>query len=146
MIVGDTMSRHEQRSLAMDAINVCTFSGNVTRKPDLKYTNTTNTPVLNFSIACNEQIRNEDGTLTDDPNFLDFSVFGNRAEGLAHIMKVGSLVMITAKARRGTWNDKKSGEKKTRITFVVDDVIVVNRDKKPRPDKGHGTGGNNHSE
>lgn len=109
----------------MEGINCCTFSGNVTRPPELQYTRTNRTPVLNFSIACNERIRHDDGSYHDEPNFLDISVFGNRAESLAKMMQVGTQVFVNAHARRGTWVDKATNQRRTRITFVAENVIIA---------------------
>lgn len=115
----------------MEGINCCTFSGNVTRKPELQYTKTNNTPVLNFSIACNERSKGPSGKMIEEPNYLDFSLFGSRAEALAKRIDVGTFVCIHSKARRGTW--MKDGEKKTRITFVVEDINVIQGE--PKKDK-----------
>lgn len=112
----------------MEGINSCTFSGNVTRKPELQYTKTSNTPVLNFSIACNERSKGPNGKMIEEPNYIDFSLFGSRAESLAKRIDVGTFVCINSKARRGTWT--KDGEKKTRITFVVEDINVIQGETK----------------
>ena len=114
----------------MKGLNQCIFTGNLTQDPQLQYTKINNTPVLNFTIACNELVRSDAGGMREEANFLDFSMFGKHAESIAKLLTKGTQVTIQSHARRSTWQDRKTGEKKTRITFIVEDIFVG------RPGKG----------
>lgn len=98
------------------AINRCVFSGNLTRDAELR-TTMTGSSVLNFSIALNEYRKNAD----DYVSYLDFVVFGDRAEKLQRHLVKGKKVVVEARARQNRW--ESNGQNRSKIEFIVDEIV-----------------------
>lgn len=76
------------------SINRAVVSGNLTRDPELRAT-PGGTQVLGFGVAVNDRRRNQQtGEWEDYPNFIDCTMFGNRAEALSRILRKGMKVAI----------------------------------------------------
>ncbi len=52
-------------------------------------------------------------------DFLDFTAWGKQAENLAKYVKKGNRLAVQAKARRDSWEDKETKERRNRISFNV---------------------------
>ena len=64
------------------SINRVNISGNLTRDPELRATQG-GMQVLGFGVAVNDRRRNQQtGEWEDYPNFVDCTMFGNRAESM----------------------------------------------------------------
>lgn len=101
-------------------INRTILTGNITREPELRQT-PSGTAVLAFSIAFNERYKNTaTGEYEDHPNFIDCNVFGNRANGLAKVLKKGTHVALEGRLRWSQW--ERDGQKRSKIDLTVDNV------------------------
>ena len=79
------------------SINSVTISGNLTRDPELKMT-ASNTELLKFTVAVNDRHRNQQsGEWEDYANYVDCTIFGNRAKKLPSYLFKGSKVAIEGK-------------------------------------------------
>ena len=102
------------------SINRVVISGNLTRDPDLRST-ATGMPVLGFGVAVNDRRKNaQTGEWEDYPNFIDCTMFGNRAQSLAGILAKGAKVAIEGKLRWSQW--ERDGQKRSKIEVIVDDL------------------------
>ena len=98
----------------------------MTREVELKQTQS-GTSILNFGIAVNERVKNnQTGEWTDRPNFFNCVCFGKRAEGLAKVLGKGQKVAISGHLRYNQWETEK-GEKRSNVEIVVDDVDFMSR-------------------
>ena len=87
------------------SINRAIVSGNLTRDPELRAT-PGGTQVLGFGVAVNDRRRNQQtGEWEDYPNFIDCTMFGNRAEALSRILRKGMKVAIEGKLRYSSWEN-----------------------------------------
>ena len=78
------------------SINRVVVSGNLTRDPELRVT-PGGTQVLGFGVAVNDRRRNQQtGEWEDYPNFIDCTMFGNRAEALSRMKPeyIGLLTLL----------------------------------------------------
>ena len=101
------------------SINRVNISGNLTRDPELRTTQG-GTAVLGFGVAVNDRRRNpQTGEWEDVPNFIDCTVFGNRAGALANFLRKGQKVAIEGKLRWSQW--EKDGQKRSKIEVIVDE-------------------------
>ena len=117
------------------SINRVCVSGNLTRDPELR-TTSGGMAILQLGIAVNDR-RKENGEWTDVPNFFDAIVFGSRGESLSRHLSKGMKVAIEGKLRWSQWEDKKSGDKRSKVEIVVDDIEFLSRNEgnaKPAPD------------
>lgn len=107
------------------SINRVIISGNLTRDPELRNTNT-GLPVLGFGVAVNDRRKNnQTGEWEDFPNFIDCTMFGTRAESVAKFLSKGSNVAIEGKLRWTQW--EKQGEKRSKIEVIIDELEFMSR-------------------
>jgi single-strand DNA-binding protein len=106
------------------SINKVFITGNLTRDAELKTTQG-GTAILDLSVAVNDRVKGNDGQWEDRPNFIDCTLFGARAEGLAKYLAKGSKVTIEGKLRWSQW--EQDGQKRSRITIIVDNIEFLSK-------------------
>ena len=85
------------------SINKVLITGNLTRDPELRETQS-GFQVLNFGVAVNDRRKNnQTGQWEDYANFVDCTMFGNRAASVARFLAKGSKVTIEGKLRWSQW-------------------------------------------
>lgn len=109
------------------SINRVVVSGNLTRDPELRAT-PGGTQVLGFGVAVNDRRRNQQtGEFEDYPNFIDCTMFGNRAEALSRILRKGMKVAIEGKLRYSSWEDKNGGGRRSKVEIIPDEVVLMSQ-------------------
>lgn len=109
------------------SINRAVVSGNLTRDPELRAT-PGGTQVLGFGVAVNDRRRNQQtGEWEDYPNFIDCTMFGNRAEALSRILRKGMKVAIEGKLRYSSWEDKNGGGRRSKVEIIPDEVVLMSQ-------------------
>lgn len=109
------------------SINRAIVSGNLTRDPELRAT-PGGTQVLGFGVAVNDRRRNQQtGEWEDYPNFIDCTMFGNRAEALSRILRKGMKVAIEGKLRYSSWEDKNGGGRRSKVEIIPDEVVLMSQ-------------------
>ena len=102
------------------SINRVVISGNLTRDPELRST-ASGMAILGFGVAVNDRRKNnQTGEWEDYPNFIDCSMFGNRAEAVSGYLNKGSKVSIEGKLRWSQW--EREGQKRSKIEVIVDEL------------------------
>jgi len=104
----------------MSAINAVFVSGNITRDPELKYTNGGD-PVCNFTVAVNRKYKNGQNELKEEVCFVGATAFGKLAEICTQYMKKGSPVFVHGRLKQDTWEDE-GGKKQTKTKVVVENI------------------------
>lgn len=99
------------------SINSVSISGNLTRDAELKVTQG-GTPVLSGSVAVNERVKGADGNWTDKPNYVDWVLFGARAEKVAGFLTKGTKVALFGSLSYSSWEDKQ-GNKRSKLEVIV---------------------------
>lgn len=111
------------------SINRVMISGNLTRDAELRTTQS-GTFVLGFGVAVNERRKNaQTGQWEDHPNFVDCTMFGTRAEKIAPYLVKGTKVAIEGRLRFSSWEDRGSGQKRSKLDVVVDEVEFMSSNK-----------------
>lgn len=106
------------------SINRVEISGNLTRDAELRGQGT----VCALGVAVNDRRKNPQTDEWEDvPNFVDCVLFGSRAEKLQPYLTKGSKVAIAGKLRYSTWEDQSSGQQRSRLEVVVDDIEFMSR-------------------
>jgi single-strand DNA-binding protein len=100
-------------------LNKALFAGNLTSDPELIYT-PKGTPVVNASLAVNEFYTAEDGERQQITTFIDIKVWGPSAENFAKLAKKGQEILIEGSIRQDTWEDKESGQKRSKLYVRAD--------------------------
>lgn len=109
------------------AINTVTISGNIGREPEMRQTSG-GMAVLGFSMAVNERRKNNQGGWDDYTNWIDVSIFGNRAQGLAPHLHKGMKLTVKGKLRYNKW--EKDGQTRFKLEVIGEDVDFMS----PRSD------------
>lgn len=107
----------------MGCINKASISGNLTRDPELRTTQS-GTSVLSMGVAVNERVKRGD-QWEDRPSFVDVTVWGARAEALSKFLRKGLRVAVSGRLRQDRWQDAKTGENRSRLGIVADEVDVM---------------------
>lgn len=105
-------------------INRVTVSGNLTRDPELRATNS-GLSVLNIGMAVNDRRKNQEtGQWEDQPNFVDVTVFGARADALSSILSKGFKIAVDGKLRWSQWENKQ-GERRSKLEIIADEIELM---------------------
>lgn len=103
-------------------INVTILSGRLTRDPETRCT-AAGATVLTFGLAVNDRVKDaSSGEWTDRPNYLDCTVFGQRAERLAKRLSRGTAVTLTGRLRWSSWT--QDGTKRSKVEVIVNEIDV----------------------
>lgn len=102
-------------------INSINLSGNLTRDAELRRTQS-DMAVLSFGLAFNDRRRKPDSEEWEEiPNFIDCTLFGNRAEALAEYLVKGTKVSINGRLRWSQW-ELEDGSKRSKHEVIVDEI------------------------
>lgn len=102
----------------MASLNRASFIGNVTATPELRRT-ANGVAVVDFTLAINEKFTDKNGNKRESTEFLSFSAWNKQAEVLAQYASKGQSLYVEAKAKVDKWDDKTTGEKRSKIKFEV---------------------------
>jgi single-strand DNA-binding protein len=117
----------------MSDLNITALVGYVSYDAVLKTTQS-GTKICTFGFASNRSVKKEDGTWEEDPQFFTFNLFGSRAEHLGPYLVKGQLISIVGSLRMDRW--ESSGEQRSRMTLVIDDLRLLGSKKKGESEKG----------
>jgi single-strand DNA-binding protein len=105
----------------MASFNKVILVGNLTRDPELRYT-PKGMAIAKVGLAVNRVWTNEAGEKKEEVTFVDVDVFGRTAENLAQYMRKGSPILIEGRLRLDQWDDKQTGQKRSKLG-VVGEVV-----------------------
>ena len=123
--------------MAATNINRVVLTGNLTRDPELRSTNT-GTAVCSLRVACNTRRRNAaTGDWEDKPNFFDVTVWGAQGENCSRFLSKGRPVAIDGRLEWREWEDQ-NGNKRQNVDIIAESVQFLGS----RDDASVGGGGN----
>ena len=103
----------------MSDTNTVILTGNLTRKPELRYT-PKGTGIADFGLASNRRYRQGDD-LKDDVCFVDVTVFGSTAVAVASHLDKGRKVLVEGRLQFRTW-ETETGQKRSKLEIVAERV------------------------
>lgn len=104
-------------------INRIVLSGNLTREPEMRYTSS-GMAVMSCGLAVNGRRKNSrTGEWEDYADFVDFTMFGKRAEGVNQYLDKGMKVFIAGSLRYSSW--EKDGQKRSKHEVIADDIVFT---------------------
>jgi single-strand DNA-binding protein len=105
----------------MASFNKVILVGNLTRDPELRYT-PKGTAIAKIGVAVNRVWTNEAGEKKEEVTFVDVDVFGRTAENVGQYMRKGRPILIEGRLRLDQWDDKQTGQKKSKLGVVAETV------------------------
>lgn len=129
----------------MAAGNEVTLVGNITSDPELKIT-PSGTAVARFGLAWNRRFQ-QDGEWQEEPHFFDVTCWREMAENVTESFRKGDRVVVFGRLEQSRWEDKQSGEARSKVGVVADEIAAsvrwatVEVTKVGRDDDRRGGGG-----
>ncbi len=106
----------------MASFNKVILLGNLTRDPELRYTNS-GTAVCEFGLAVNRRFGND--TSRDEVCFVDIIVWDKQAESTGRILQKGAPALIEGRLQLDQWEDRETRQKRSRLRVVAERVQFV---------------------
>ena len=117
----------------MANLNKVLLMGNLTKDPELRYT-PKGTAVGDLGLAVNRRVKDANDNWTDETTFVDITVWGNTAENAQKYLSKGRGVFVEGRLQLDTWEDKASGQKRSKLKIVAETLQFL-------PDGKSGGGG-----
>lgn len=118
--------------LTMD-LNKVMLIGRATNTLQVKMIESTQSAVVNFTIATNRKYKNKDGNILEDAEYHRCVAYGNTAEILGKYLTKGKKIYIEGRLRTRKWQDTEGHDRfSTEIiidTFIFLDTKVASNDE-----------------
>jgi single-strand DNA-binding protein len=108
----------------MASFNKVILLGNVTRDPEIRYT-PKGTAVTELGMAVNRVYSTDSGEKREEVTFVDVTLWGRTAEIAGEYLKKGRPVLIEGRLQLDTWDDKQSGQKRSKLKVVADGLQLI---------------------
>lgn len=100
------------------------IAGNLSRDPEMRAT-PTGSQACGFTVAVNRGFRGTDGSLQETVSFLDCTAWGKTGETINQYMHKGSAILVSGRIEQHSWDDKTTGQKRSRVEIIVDDFNFI---------------------
>lgn len=100
------------------------IAGNVTRDPEMR-TTPSGAQVCSFTVAVNRVYRDSSGNQQDQTSFIDCVAWGKSAELISQYVKKGSGILVSGRLDQRSWEDKTTGQKRSRVEINVEDFSFI---------------------
>ncbi|MBX6312445.1 MAG: single-stranded DNA-binding protein, partial [Isosphaeraceae bacterium] len=105
----------------MASVNKVFLIGNLTRDPELRYT-PNGSAVTDLGVACNRVYTTKEGERREEVTFIDVTVWNRQAENCCQYLRKGRSVHIEGYLRMDTWEDRTTGEKRSKLKVEAERV------------------------
>ena len=127
----------------MASLNKVMLIGNLTRDPEVRFT-PKGSAVSDLGIAVNRTYVTDSGEKMQETTYVDVVVWSRLAELAGQYLHKGSPVFIEGRLQMDTWEDKATGQKRSKIRVVADNLQFLGRREggdEGGPPMGGGNGG-----
>jgi single-strand DNA-binding protein len=101
------------------ADNNVTLVGNLTRDPELRYTNG-GQAVASFGLACNRRYQ-QNGEWKEQTSFFNIVAWGQLGENAAQSLAKGARIIVSGRLDQRSY-ETKDGESKSSVEIVADEI------------------------
>jgi single-strand DNA-binding protein len=98
--------------------------GNLTRDPEVRYT-PKGSAVCDLGIAVNRVYTTEGGERREEVTFVDVVLWARLAEIAGEYLRKGRPVFIEGRLQMDTWDDKQTGQKRTKLRVVGESMQLL---------------------
>jgi single-strand DNA-binding protein len=128
----------------MANVNKVILIGNVTRDPEVKFTSK-GSAVTDIGLAINRNYTLDNGEKREETTFVDVELWGRLAEIAGEYAKKGRPIYIEGRLRMDTWEDKASGQKRSRLKVVGENLQLLGSRPEGAGSRPHSSGGEHES-
>ena len=121
----------------MSDTNVIVMTGNLTRKPELRYA-PTGTAIADFGLASNRRYKVGDD-MKEETCFVGVTVFGSTAVDVASHLDKGRKVLVEGRLQFHSW-ETETGQKRSRLEIVAERVNFLPQANKNGTGEGSDAG------
>jgi single-strand DNA-binding protein len=100
----------------MSNSNFIIIGGRLAKDPELRYTNT-GLAICKFTLALNHS--------KDKVSFIDCTAWNDMAKMISQKKKKGDYLKISGTIRQETWQDKQTGQNKSKISITANEIMVT---------------------
>ena len=100
--------------------------GNLTKDPELMVFDSGKTKV-SFSVAVNRRWNDESGEKKEQVRYFDVIAWAYTADDIARILSKGNAVIINGRLEQQSWDDKTTGEKRSKVVVIADNIALALR-------------------
>ena len=111
-----------------NTVNRIELIGYMGAMPEMRYT-ASGAPVTNFSMATNRIWKSQDGESQKQTDWHSVTAWGRLAEVVNQYMGKGKRVRVIGRLEYQTWNDKITGELRSRAVIVASQVLFLDYDR-----------------
>jgi single-strand DNA-binding protein len=128
--------------------NTVTLVGNITRDPELRFTNT-GQATASFGLAVNRRWQNRQTQEWEEAtSFIDVVCWREMAENAAESLTRGARVLVTGRLEQRSW-ETPDGDKRSKVEVVADELgpsirwatAQVTKNERRGPNEGGGNRG-----
>jgi len=123
----------------MASFNKVILLGNLTRDPEVRYT-PKGSAVCDLGIAINRSYTLDSGEKREEVTYVDVVLWARLAEIAGEYLKKGRPVFIEGRLQLDTWDDKQSGQKRSKLR-VIGETMQLLGGRPPGAAGGGGEGG-----
>jgi len=123
----------------MASYNKVMLMGNLTRDPEVRYT-PKGSAVADLAIAVNRVYTADNGEKREEVTYVDVVLWARLAELAGQYLHKGRPVFIEGRLQMDTWEDKQTGQKRSRLR-VVGEIMQFLDSKRDGEGAGEHTAG-----
>jgi single-strand DNA-binding protein len=124
----------------MANLNKVFLIGRLTQDLELRYTNS-GSAVVDLRMAVNRMIPTKDGgEPREEVLYIDVTVWNRQAENCANFLRKGRQVHVEGYLKMDSWDDKTTGEKRTKIKVEADRVQFLDSNRRDEGGSGDDDG------
>jgi single-strand DNA-binding protein len=106
------------------SFNKVILVGNLTRDPEIRYT-PKGSAVCDLGLAVNRVYNTESGEKREEVTFIDVVLWARLAEIAGEYLKKGRPVLIEGRLQLDSWDDKQSGQKRSKLRVVGETLQLL---------------------
>ena len=128
--------------------NTVTLVGNITRDPELRFTNT-GQPTATFGLAVNRRWQNRQTQEWEEAtSFFDIVCWREMAENVSESITRGARIMVAGRLEQRSW-ETQEGERRSKVEVVADEIgpslrwatAQITKNERRGPGEGYQRGG-----
>ena len=121
----------------MSDTNIVVMTGNLTRKPELRYT-PSGTAIADFGLASNRRYKVGDD-MKEETCFIGVTVFGSTAVAVASHLDKGRKVLVEGRLQFHAW-ETEVGQKRSKLEIVAERVNFLPQANRNGTGEGNNAG------